>query len=228
VGEDQDAARDRVSIQEAARRLGVKEDAIRERIQRGTFRHEKTDEGRVFVWVDKAQDTTENTHRDAAQDALLDAKGESIATFREQLQAERQAHAESRRLLVAALERMPPQLEAPLESSELPVTATDVPDKGEGHTPGATDGHTEALVEEDVRRLACHTDAAQFICLRLLNPFLAPVERVSARAAVALVIALAAIDFVVVAANQSIVAPRAIYIVDTWPSLDVIAAAASV
>ncbi len=36
----------------------------------------------------------------------------------EQLQAERQAHAEVRRLLAGALDRVPPQLEAPRESSE--------------------------------------------------------------------------------------------------------------
>jgi hypothetical protein len=41
---------------------------------------------------------------------------EMIATLREQVQAERQAHAETRRLLAAALERIPPQLEAPRES----------------------------------------------------------------------------------------------------------------
>ncbi len=44
-----DTALGRVTIQEAASRLGVKEDAIRKRIQRGTLRHEKTTEGRVFV-----------------------------------------------------------------------------------------------------------------------------------------------------------------------------------
>jgi len=69
VGEDRDTAQDRVTIQEAARRLGVKEDAIRKRIQRGTLPHEKTDEGRVFVWVEATQDTTRDTTEDAYQDA---------------------------------------------------------------------------------------------------------------------------------------------------------------
>ena len=76
---------DRVTIQEAAERLGVKEDAIRKRIQRGTLRHEKTSEGRVFVWVDSApdtaQDTAQDTYRDASQDALLTAKDETIAAL---------------------------------------------------------------------------------------------------------------------------------------------------
>lgn len=43
----QDAAQDRVTIQEAARRLGIKDDAIRKRIQRGTLESEKSQDGRV-------------------------------------------------------------------------------------------------------------------------------------------------------------------------------------
>jgi excisionase family DNA binding protein len=58
--ETQDAAQDRVTIQEAAQRLGVKEDAVRKRIQRGSMRHEKAEDGRVYVWVDAAQDTTQD------------------------------------------------------------------------------------------------------------------------------------------------------------------------
>jgi excisionase family DNA binding protein len=68
VDADQDTTHDRVTIQEAARRLGVKEDAVRKRIQRGTLQHEKTKEGQVFVWVDAAQDTTQDTTEDAYQD----------------------------------------------------------------------------------------------------------------------------------------------------------------
>jgi hypothetical protein len=50
--------------------------------------------------------------------ALISAKDDLIATLREQLLAERQAHAEARRLLAAALERIPPQLEAGSQSNE--------------------------------------------------------------------------------------------------------------
>jgi ferric-dicitrate binding protein FerR (iron transport regulator) len=51
--------------------------------------------------------------------ALISEMRGRIEDLREQLQAERQAHAEARRLLAAALERIPPQLEAP-ESPESP------------------------------------------------------------------------------------------------------------
>jgi hypothetical protein len=45
------------------------------------LKHEKTSEGRVFVWVDAAPDATQDTYRDASQDALLTAKDETIAAL---------------------------------------------------------------------------------------------------------------------------------------------------
>jgi excisionase family DNA binding protein len=132
VGEDQDAAQDaaqdRVTIQEAAQRLGVKEDAIRKRIQRGTLRHEKTQEGRVFVWLDAApdatQDAAEDTYRDASQDALLSAKDETIAALREQLAQANERDRENRRIIAALTARIP-AIEAPQEARESPSTPSD-------------------------------------------------------------------------------------------------------
>jgi hypothetical protein len=98
VGEGQDATQDRVTIQEAARRLGVKEDAIRKRIQRSSIRHEKAEDGRVYVWVDATHDTSRDTERttqdayqDTAQDTRLDDFREQITYLRKQLDEEREA-----------------------------------------------------------------------------------------------------------------------------------------
>jgi excisionase family DNA binding protein len=98
VGEDQDTSQDRVTIQEAARRLGVKEDAVRKRIQRGSMRHEKAEDGRVYVWVDAAQDTaqdarhtSQDAYRDTSQDERLDDLREQVAYLRRQLDEEREA-----------------------------------------------------------------------------------------------------------------------------------------
>src|SRR5918995_494792 len=128
VGEErdaaQDAAQDRVTIQEAAQRLGVKEDAIRKRIQRGTLRHEKTQEGRVFVWLDATQDTAQDTYRDASQDALLTAKDETIAALREQLAQANERDRENRRIIAALTSRIP-AIEAPPEARESPETSSD-------------------------------------------------------------------------------------------------------
>ena len=43
---------DRVTVAEAAARLGLKEQAIRKRVQRGTLAHDKDDDGRVYVYLD--------------------------------------------------------------------------------------------------------------------------------------------------------------------------------
>ena len=48
-----DAGLDRVTIQEAARRLGVSEGAVRKRVTRGTLDHDKAPDGRVFVYLDE-------------------------------------------------------------------------------------------------------------------------------------------------------------------------------
>jgi hypothetical protein len=74
-------------------------------------------------------------------DREYDRTSELIATLREQLEAERQAHAEARSLLMAALERIPPQLEqleapAPPDERESPETlaqAEETPEMGQPH-----------------------------------------------------------------------------------------------
>ena len=140
AGEDRDTAQDRVTIQEAAQRLGVKEDAIRKRIQRGSLRHEKTQEGRVFVWVDTAQDatrdTTEDTYQDVSRDAVLAAKDETIAALQEQLAQANERDRENRRIIAALTQRIP-AIEAP-ESPE-PRPATDAPPETSGEAQEATE-----------------------------------------------------------------------------------------
>src|SRR5215208_2285516 len=108
--------------------MGVTVDAIRKRISRGTIPHEKDEDGRVWVILDTDQDTASNV-RDIYQpqsdsEALTSELRDRLRYVEGQLEAERQAHAEARRLLMAALERIPPQLEAPPEAREAPETAT--------------------------------------------------------------------------------------------------------
>ena len=98
MGEGQDTTQDKVTIQEAARRLGVKEDAVRKRIQRRSMRHEKAEDGRVYVWVDTTQDTTRDTgqatqdaYQDAAQDERVEDLREQVGYLRRQLDEEREA-----------------------------------------------------------------------------------------------------------------------------------------
>ncbi len=107
MGQNRDAAQDRVTIQEAAQRLGVKEDAVRKRIQRGSMRHEKTEDGRVYVWVDATQDTTQDEpdpsrdeYQDTAQDERVEDLREQVAYLRRQLDEEREARRRADTILV--------------------------------------------------------------------------------------------------------------------------------
>ncbi len=119
MGEDRTArpgaTNQRVTVLEAAELLGITTEAARMRIKRGTLRSERQ-AGRVFVLLGPDRPTEHTTER---TEPTEDRTAELIATLREQLQAERQAHAEARRLLAATLERIPPQLEA----RESPQTA---------------------------------------------------------------------------------------------------------
>jgi hypothetical protein len=117
----------RLPLREAAEVLGVSKDAVRQRVKRGTIRSDKGEDGRVYVYVDASSEaTTDGVHSTGgAADELLERTEELITTLREQLQAERQAHAEARRLLAAALERIPPQLPAPEDASESPQPRPD-------------------------------------------------------------------------------------------------------
>ncbi len=107
MGQNRDAAQDRVTIQQAAQRLGVKEDAVRKRIQRGSMRHEKAKDGRVYVWVDAAQgtaqdepETSRDEYRDTAQDERVEDLREQVAYLRRQLDEEREARRRADTILV--------------------------------------------------------------------------------------------------------------------------------
>jgi excisionase family DNA binding protein len=91
---------DRVTVQEAASRLGVKDDAIRKRIQRGTLEHDKDSDGRVYVYLDVSSAASQDGHdngatwdkaKDATQDALLVSLQDQVDYLRSVLQEERDA-----------------------------------------------------------------------------------------------------------------------------------------
>lgn len=103
--------RRRLNAREAAEALGISVDALRMRCRRGTLECEHDENGRLNVWLD-----TDEPQSDTS--ALISAKDETIRVLQEQLESERKAHSEARRLLAAALERIPPQLEAPSEAQD--------------------------------------------------------------------------------------------------------------
>jgi hypothetical protein len=110
--------------------LGVTAEAIRGRIRRDTIRYERVG-GRVYVLLPAEQETEQTP----------DHTSELIRTLQEQLAAERQAHAEARRLLAAALERIP-AIESPSEASEAAEAAEEQQGRGSAQpdAPGAQAG----------------------------------------------------------------------------------------
>ena len=96
----------RLTVQEAAEVLGASVDAVRMRVRRGSLASEKAPDGRVYVWVDG--DASETKPRpDGESTALISAKDETIALLREQLEAERRANEENRRIIAALTQRVP-------------------------------------------------------------------------------------------------------------------------
>jgi hypothetical protein len=110
------------------------------RVRRGSLQSEKDPDGRVYVWVDEDSSETK-PGLDSEPSMLTSAKDETIYILTQQLEAERQAHAEARRLLAAALERIP-AIEAPPEARESPETIEEEPERAEPRpaTGGAQEG----------------------------------------------------------------------------------------
>jgi hypothetical protein len=108
--------------------LGLTVDAVRKRVKRGTLESEKAADGRLYVFLDTDQESV----------PPRSDKARLISVLEDQLRQEREAHAEARRLLAAALERIPPQLEAPTapsEPRESPETPRETPPSTTGPPP---------------------------------------------------------------------------------------------
>jgi hypothetical protein len=127
----------RLPVTEAASVLGISTEATRQRVKRGTLPTERDEDGNVFVLLDAdstpggtrgdGDGTTGGTHDSTA---LIDAKDETIRTLREQLEAEREANRENRRIIAGLVQRVPEletAREAPPERRESPETASEEP-----------------------------------------------------------------------------------------------------
>jgi hypothetical protein len=84
----QDAGQERLTIQEAARRLGVSEGAIRKRVARDTLAHDKAPDGRVYVYLDAGDrrgvddDQGEGVHPESS--ALISQLRDEISYLRDE------------------------------------------------------------------------------------------------------------------------------------------------
>jgi hypothetical protein len=152
----------RITVAEAALKLGISEAGVRKRVQRDQIPHERSDDGRLRVWVSpgearhaESRDTPEESRDVPPQPeslALISEMRDRIASLEHQLEQERQANSEHRRLLAAALERIP-AIEAPRETPESPETVEEAPE-GTGPHSEATETREELVAERALRKMA--------------------------------------------------------------------------
>ena len=127
-----------VDLREAAELLGTSTEAVRKRASRGSLRSERHD-GRVVVWVDG--DRTEGG-REAEVDGgpLVEMLADQVAYLRSQLDQEREANRENRRIIAALTSRIP-AIEAPEDTSASAPPRSDSPtpteQAGEPETPSS-------------------------------------------------------------------------------------------
>ena len=124
TGRDPTENRLRLTVHDAARRLGVSEDAVRMRVKRGTLSSDK-EGGRLYVLLD-TEPTAELTP-DRTDELIEELRGR-VHSLEDQLGQERDANRENRRIIAALTSRIP-ELEAPSSAGPPgePEAATGMP-----------------------------------------------------------------------------------------------------
>jgi ribosomal protein L12E/L44/L45/RPP1/RPP2 len=131
---------DRLTIQEAARRLGISEGAVRKRVTRNSLEHDKGDDGRVYVYLDaegtRGVDDVQDAGVDPDSSALISQLRDEVAYLRDENRRKDEIimqQAMTMRQLAAA----PSQ-----EPQEAPETAQEAPESAEPHhdAPRAQEG----------------------------------------------------------------------------------------
>ncbi len=115
-----------VDLPTAANLLGSTTEAVRKRATRGTLRSERRD-GRVVVWVDDDRTKGGREAQGEGDAALVEVLRDQVEYLRAQLDAERRANDENRRLLAGLIERVPA-----LEAADAPAPAQANEDGAEG------------------------------------------------------------------------------------------------
>ena len=113
-----DGVTERVTVREAAARLGVTTDAIRQRIKRGTIPHEKGEDGLTYVYLTPSEDVTATVTQAPSvvvTEALLSSYEDQITFLRRELERKDT-------IIMSLVQRVPE-----LEPSESPLSSSDSP-----------------------------------------------------------------------------------------------------
>jgi len=126
---------DRITVAEAANLLGVKEQAVRKRIQRGTIQYDKDEDGRVYVYVDPPDNGVDpkvngnSTGDNTDTYTLTEALREQIDQLRRDVEDWKE-EARRKDTIIMSLTQRIPELEAPREAphaSETDAEASEGP-----------------------------------------------------------------------------------------------------
>src|SRR5215212_8559787 len=123
---------ERLSVPEAANRLGISEGALRQRLHRGSIESEKGEDGRVYVVISRDNEG-DNAHNTAGDGPGPDEITELLRQHNEFLRRELEVWQEEARRkdhIIAALTERIPELEPASEAPESPVSASEEPSKG--------------------------------------------------------------------------------------------------
>lgn len=117
---------DRVTIQDAARRLGISEGAVRKRVTRRSLRSEKGEDDRVYVYLDVGVDVGQDAGVDPNSSALISRLEDEVEFLRDQVRRQQEIIAQqavTMRALTTSSE--PPEETVEAETSEEPPESTE-------------------------------------------------------------------------------------------------------
>jgi excisionase family DNA binding protein len=120
---------DRLTVVEAAERLGVKEQAVRKRIARGTLSHTKDEDGRVYVYLvpsdANAKPEAEGNSTGGSTDTytLIRSLEDQVGYLRREVEDWKDESRRKDAILMSLTQRIP-ELEAPREPRDAPETGS--------------------------------------------------------------------------------------------------------
>ncbi len=143
----------RVTVEEAARLLGIEKQSVKKRVQRGKLRSEKDAGGTTWVYLDGSETVRDKSPDGSGtgRDELLEANDETISLLRDQLRL-RAEEIQRRDVIISQLTQATSnltdrlrELEPPQEAPESPEAPETVEEGPEGAVPqSSTPGPQEA------------------------------------------------------------------------------------
>jgi excisionase family DNA binding protein len=143
---------DRLTVVEAAERLGVKEQAVRKRIARGTLHHTKDEDGRVFVHLvpsdTNAKPEAEGNNTGGSTDTytLIRSLEDQVGYLRREVEDWKDESRRKDAILMSLTQRIP-ELEAPREPRDAPEAGPGYADAPEGVEPRTATGGAQEAAE---------------------------------------------------------------------------------